>query len=129
MATGAAMTESDSGACFDEAAGRLVRPYAVTGGRTQPDTEFGLVTIVVSTGRPLGDIGPEHDQILDVCQRPVSVAEVSALVHLPVAVIKILLADLLSWQAIVTRAPVSLLETTRPERHVLEALLDGLRHL
>jgi hypothetical protein len=123
------MTGSDPEACFDEDAGRLVRPYAVTGGRTQPAAEFGLVTIVVNTGRPLGDIGPEHGQILEVCRQPVSVAEVSAHVHLPVAVIKILLADLLGWRAIVTRAPVSILDTTRPERHVLEALLDGLRNL
>ena len=114
---------------FDEAAGRLVRPYTVTGGRTEPAAQFRLITVVVTTGRPLGDVSPEHSQILGICRSPVSVAEISARVRLPVAVIKILLADLLGWRAIITRAPVSFPDRIRPERHVLETLLHGLRKL
>jgi hypothetical protein len=123
------MTAEDPEQCFDEAAGPLVRPYTVTGGRTQPAAEFRLITVVVTTGRQMGEVSPEHAQILGVCRLPVSVAEVSARVRLPVAVIKILLADLLVWQAIITRAPVSFSEGARPRRHVLEAVLNGLRDL
>jgi hypothetical protein len=123
------MTGVDPEQCFDEAAGPLVRPYTVTGGRTAPTTEFRLITVVVTTGQLVGEISPEHAQILGVCRHPVSVAEVSARVRLPVAVIKILLADLLGWQAVITRAPVSFSEETRPRRQVLEAVLDGLRKL
>jgi hypothetical protein len=123
------VTRDDAGEIFDAAAGPLVRPYTVTGGRTLPATDFQLVTIVVKTGRPLGDLSPEHDEILDLCRQPVSVAEVSARVRLPVAVVKIVLADLLGWRAIITRAPVSFAARARPDRHVLEAVLHGLRNI
>lgn len=123
------MTDSDADVRFDEDAGLLVRPYTVTGGRTRPSAEFHLITLVAATGRALGDVTPEHARILGVCRRPTSVAEISAHLRLPVAVIKILLADLLGWRAIVTRAPVAFPDTVRPDRHVLEAVIDALRAL
>jgi excisionase family DNA binding protein len=42
---------------------------------------------------------------------------------------RILLADLLGWRAIVTRAPVAFPDMARPDRHVLEAVIDALRAL
>lgn len=123
------MRDTDGGVRFDEDAGLLVRPYTVTGGRTRADAEFQLITLVAATGRPLGDVSPEHDRILGVCRRPASVAEISAHLRLPVTVIKILLADLLGWRAVVTRAPVALPDTARPDRHVLEAVIHALRAL
>jgi len=123
------MTAGDPEHSFDEAAGPLVRPYTVTGGRTEPASDFRLITVVVTTGQLLDEISPEHAQILGVCRHPVSVAEVSARVRLPVAVIKILLADLLGWRAIITRAPITFSDGARPQRHVLEAVLNGLRNL
>lgn len=121
--------DADSDVRFDEDAGLLVRPYTVTGGRTRPAAEFHLITLVAATGRALGDITPEHARILRVCRRPASVAEISAHLRLPVAVIKILLADLLGWRAIVTRAPVAFPDMVRPDRHVLEAVINALRAL
>lgn len=121
--------DADSDVRFDEDAGLLVRPYTVTGGRTRPAAEFHLITLVAATGRTLGDVTPEHARILRVCRRPASVAEISAHLRLPVAVIKILLADLLGWRAIVTRAPVAFPDMVRPDRHVLEAVINALRAL
>jgi hypothetical protein len=123
------VTDADPDVRFDEDAGLLVRPYAVTGGRTRPSAEFRLITLVAATGRSLRDVTPEHARILRVCRRPTSVAEISAHLRLPVAVIKILLADLLGWRAIVTRAPVAFPDPARPDRHVLEAVIDALRAL
>jgi hypothetical protein len=123
------VTDRDARMRFDEDAGLLVRPYAMTGGRTRPAAEFHLITLVAATGHPVGDVSPEHARILGVCRRPVSVAEISAHLRLPVAVIKILLADLLGWRAVVTRAPVAFPDTVRPDRHVLEVVLDALRAL
>ena len=51
----------------------------MAGGRTAPQADFHLVTHVVATGRPLDGLGPDHDDILSLCRRPISVAEVSAL--------------------------------------------------
>ena len=123
------MNDVDPQVRFDEDAGLLVRPYTVTGGRTQPTAEFHLITVVAATGRQVGEVSPEHDRILGVCRRPTSVAEISALLRLPIAVVKILLADLLGWRAIVTRAPVAFPDAVRPNRHVLEAVLNALRAL
>lgn len=123
------MRDADPDVRFDEDAGRLVRPYTVTGGRTRPAVEFRLITLVAATGRTLDDVTPEHARILRACRRPASVAEISAHLRLPVAVIKILLADLLAWRAIVTRAPVAFPDMVRPDRHVLQAVIDALRAL
>ncbi len=125
------MTEAaDTTVRFDEAAGRLVRPYTVTGGRTRASTEIYLITLVAATGRPLQDAAtPEHARILRACQRPTAVAEISAHVRQPVAVIKILLADLLAWRAIVTRAPVKFSESARTDPRVLKAVIHALREL
>jgi hypothetical protein len=121
---------ADAAVWFDEAAGRLVRPFTVTGGRTHAATEFHLITHVAATGRPLLDAAtPEHARILRACRRPTAVAEISARVRLPVAVIKILLADLLAWQAIVTRAPVAFSESDRADPQILMKVINALRKL
>ena len=65
----------------DEEAGPVARPYMVTRGRTRPvgERNFDLIDIVVATGtRPRSAFaaGPEHYRILELCQRPLVVAEV-----------------------------------------------------
>lgn len=126
------MTEAaDTTVRYNEAAGRLVRPYQLTGGRTRASSEleFTLVTLVVATGRPLRESAPpEHVDILRTCQRHVSVAEISAYLHLPVAIIKVLLADLLACRAIAARAPVKS-ESARSDPVLLRKVIDGLRKL
>lgn len=129
------MTDSaDTTVRFDEAAGPLVRPYAVTGGRTEASRAFFLITLVAATGAPLPvAAGPEHGRILRACQsaKGTSVAEVSAHVRLPVFAIKILLADLLAWRVIVAQAPVNVQfsESARTDPQLLKALINGLRKL
>ena len=72
----------------------------MTGGRTRPrgTRYFDLVDMVVRSARP-GDpnsiSSPERAQILELCRVPVSVAEVAALVGLPLGVVRVLLGDLL----------------------------------
>lgn len=111
--------------------GRLVRPYAMTHGRTRPakkDT-FDLICLVASAGAPEGVFGlePEHARILNLCQRPLSVAEISAHLDLPVGVVRVLLDDLLERNAIVVRAPLSV--ARMPSKRVLKAVINGLRAL
>ena len=68
---------------YDDEAGPLVRPYAVTRGRTRgPTLSLQLITLVVATGTITREsralLGPEHLQILSLCHYPTSVAELSA---------------------------------------------------
>src|SRR2546430_8742095 len=63
---------------FDEAAGPVVRPYAMTSGRTQPSNDgFDLIALIVAA-RSIAhsDVGltPEHITIVRLCRLPISVA-------------------------------------------------------
>ena len=81
--------------------GPVVRPYAVTGGRTEPaDGEMlELLALVVArpgpadTGDPAG-LGPEHRAILGLCQEQATVADLASDTGLPLGVVRVLLADL-----------------------------------
>ncbi|MFE6282109.1 DUF742 domain-containing protein [Streptomyces sp. NPDC057877] len=120
------MAAAGDGPWLDDAAGRLVRPYAVSNGRTRPSTVLDLMSQVMATGAtPLGYLGPEHAQVLNLCRAPVPVAEVAAHLKLPVAVTKVLLADLLDSGALTTKPPAFHHNPT--DRALLEAVLDGLR--
>lgn len=44
------MTAAGDGPWLDDAAGRLVRPYTVSNGRTRPTTALDLMSQVMATG-------------------------------------------------------------------------------
>jgi hypothetical protein len=120
------MAVSEDEPWLDKDAGQLVRPYTLTNGRTRPTTPLDLVSMVRATGRPAhGRLDPEHAQALELCRTPTSVAEISAYLQQPVVVTKVLLSDLIEWEAVTTRAPSATADSTH--RQKLEALLDGLR--
>lgn len=113
---------------YDEAAGPLVRPYAVTRGRTRaPRVDLQLITLVVATGSASREVsrhlGPEHHQILVSCVVPTSVAELSAALRLPLSVVKILLGDLVEANLVVFRSAAV------PDSQVLQAVINGIRQL
>ncbi|WP_375540861.1 DUF742 domain-containing protein [Streptomyces sp. TRM64462] len=111
---------------LDDAAGRLVRPYTVSGGRTRPTATLDLLSLVMATGTvPPAPLGPEHSLALGLCDAPTSVAEVAAHLRLPAVVTKVLLSDLVECGALTARAPRHHDDTT--DRSLLEAVLDGLR--
>lgn len=116
---------------WDVDAGPVVRPFARTGGRTRPSRdEFNLITLIIAadTDSARHGLEPEHLVILGMCtSAPLSVAEISARLDLPVAVTKVLLGDLLDMGVILTRAPIALAEA--PEIQLLQAVLDGIRKL
>ncbi|PZH08236.1 DUF742 domain-containing protein [Streptomyces sp. NTH33] len=114
------------GPWLDDAAGRLVRPFTVSNGRTRPSIALDLMSQVMATGvTPLGCLGPEHGQALDLSRDPVLVAEVAAHLKLPAAVTKVLLSDLVDCGALTTEPPAHHQHPT--DRALLEAVLDGLR--
>ncbi|MFI5978897.1 DUF742 domain-containing protein [Streptomyces sp. NPDC051452] len=114
---------------LDKAAGRLVRPYTVSDGRTRATSHFTLVTTVRATGaQTQGVFGLEHAQVLALCEQPVSVAEVAARMQVPAAVVKVLLSDLAEGGAVVAgdTRPAPTDHSARPDRDLLEAIRDGL---
>jgi hypothetical protein len=69
---------------LDREAGPVVRPYAVTKGRTLPPagTSLGLIDLVVAGTDPQAPAGvrlsPEHRQILAQCRRPITVVDLAS---------------------------------------------------
>src|SRR5439155_1891220 len=136
-----AMDTADT--CADREAGPVVRPYAVTGGRTEPvDGEvLDLIAVVVATGKrqrsaaadaakaasALGTLSPEHRRILALCQRPITVADIAADTTLPLGVVRVLLADLTQQRRIsVLPQPAA---DEQPSADLLKEVLHGLRAL
>jgi Protein of unknown function (DUF742) len=115
----------------DDLAGPVVRPYAMTGGRTRPTRgTFDLITLVVAVraAYPEQDgLGPEHLTILADCVRPISVAEIAARLGLPVGTVRVLLGDLLDRNLIHVREPRPV--AALPDEAVFEAVINGLHAL
>lgn len=114
----------------DQSSGPVVRPYALTGGRTRPTGRsidlVALVCAVRSASRDHLDLEPEHRSLLQLCRLPVSVAELASDLDLPLGVIRILLADLRD-QGLVSihqPAPAGLSDV-----RVLKEVADALRRL
>jgi len=116
---------------IDEAAGPVVRPYAVTGGRTKHDAgDFDLIAIIETADVPLPDslvLGPEQERILLLCLAPLSVAEVASEVDLAVGVVRVLLGDLLDHELILVRQPAPVAQF--PNAGVLKEVIDGIHAL
>ncbi|MFS8198768.1 DUF742 domain-containing protein [Streptomyces sp. CWNU-52B] len=125
-----------------------VRPYSLTGGRTR----FGHVLLVEtfvaaleapeerreldgSTPQALGSGGgplsarvmPEMAAIVELCRRMRTVAEVAALLKMPLGVARVLLSDLADQGKI--RVYGTGHGPGQPDRALLERVLSGLRRL
>jgi len=116
---------------LDEAAGAVVRPYALTRGRTRPaGARLDLIAMISAAhGGQAGaaDLSPEHVALLRTCQRPTSVADLAADLDLPVGVVRILLGDLRERGLIQVHNPVP--AARLPDRRILQEVVDGLRRL
>ncbi|QCX79078.1 hypothetical protein C9F11_27375 [Streptomyces sp. YIM 121038] len=117
-----------------------VRPYSLTGGRTR----FGHVLLVetfvaaqpvleaagerreLGRGDALGArVMPELLAIVELCRRMRTVAEISALLKIPLGVVRVLLSDLADQGRI--RVYGTGHGPGRPDRALLERVLHGLR--
>jgi hypothetical protein len=115
---------------LDAEAGPVVRPYALTQGRTRHTGEsFDLVATVLAT-RTFADtsvLAPEHLSVLQLARVPTTVADIASDVDLPLGVVRIILADLRELGLIDIVTPVVMAE--RIDTHTLREVLNGLRGL
>ena len=107
-----------------------VRPYAITGGRTRSTTDIALETIVVTTRRGeemSGRLTLEKGRIVARCRTPMSVAEISAYLSVPLGVARVLVGDMTEEGYVdFNRARPA---GDRPDLKLLERVLDGLQAL
>ena len=103
-----------------------VRPFVITNGRTAPvDERLRIETQVVATPQTESYVLDfECRRIVDLCAAPLSVAEIAATLQLPIAVARVLVADLASIGVMTVHAqdePVS--------RVLLERILERVHAL
>ena len=121
--------ETGSSGIADETSA-LVRPYAVTGGRTKPRYQLQIEAMVAAShyeARDLSVLSPECQAILGFCRDWRSVAEVSAVLRMPLGVARVLIADM-AMEGLVRVHQIDHAQG-RPDINLLERVLSGLRKL
>ncbi|MGH9114120.1 MAG: DUF742 domain-containing protein [Acidimicrobiales bacterium] len=113
---------------------RLARPFTITGGRTRSESALNIEDLVVTTaagGARTAQLQAEQHQIANICLLPRSVAEVSALVGVPIGVTRVVIGDMVGdglarvYGSEFADADMAVLDNVA----LLERLLDGLRSL
>lgn len=124
---------SDQGPLDEETA--AVRPYALTGGRTKASYALELETLVslkdvvaarMDAGVPMQF---EHRQVVEECRTPRSVAEIAALLRVPVGVARVLISDAADAGLITVHKTASGADNAEAHLMLMERVLSGLRRL
>jgi hypothetical protein len=112
-----------------ETSHRFVRPYVLTRGRTKPQIDLALETLIsASPGSAPTEEHLEYARIRELTQQPRSVAEIAALLEVPLGVARVLLADLAGAGGIVVHTSATP-TGEMPEFGLMQRVLDGLRKL
>jgi hypothetical protein len=109
---------------------RAVRAYVWTGGRTRSNHHFEVETLVtaVAPGSVPNTATQSDSTVLDLCREPRSVAEVAALLAVPLGVAKVLLGDLADRGLIVVHEAATGVGDA-PSLALMERVLAGLGRL
>jgi hypothetical protein len=102
----------------------LVRPYARTGGRTAARHDLRLETLLSTDEDRLYRASNDQAAMMRLCLQPRSVAEISALMKIPLGVTRVLLSDLITLNLVAVHEPGA-----QPNMALLERVLSGLRKL
>ncbi|MEU2395549.1 DUF742 domain-containing protein [Streptomyces sp. NPDC007369] len=115
-----------------------VRPYSLTGGRTRFTQVLHVETFVAALDTRVSEpqqpdadhddrMLPEMPAIVEVCRRMRTIAEIAALLKLPLGVVRVLVSDLADQGKV--RVYGTGHGSGRPDRALLERVLSGLRRL
>lgn len=110
----------------------LVRPYALTSGRTETVVDLPIeatLELLPSARERKWPAGEMPSKIVALCETPLSVAEVSAKLSIPLGVTRVLIGDLVSAGHLRTRATMSESASSSERRDLIERTLSGLRAL
>jgi len=110
----------------------MIRPYAWTGGRTETAYDLPLEALISTNRTTLQRFGPrmtvDHRSVTELCMMTRSVAEVAALLSMPLGVARIVLGDMATDGMVVVHRP----DTSaghKPDLAMMERVLIGLRNL
>jgi hypothetical protein len=125
---GVGAVDADDGDDAGRETGRLIRPYAMTGGRTLADTEISLEAQIQATTRASQHLGAyrwEAAKVVELVQSPMALIEIAARLQIPIGVARVLVADLVNDGAVMLHIP----EKSQSFASLLERVLDGVRNL
>ncbi|WP_300018185.1 DUF742 domain-containing protein [Pseudonocardia sp.] len=108
-----------------------VRPYAWTRGRTKSGLDLAIETLVSTSQRgrdQMGLLQVEHRAVAELCEQTRSVAEVAALLSLPLGVARVLLGDMAGLGVVTVHQTASSAGNV-PDLALMERVLSGLRRL
>ncbi|HEX9505018.1 MAG TPA: DUF742 domain-containing protein [Acidimicrobiia bacterium] len=109
----------------------VVRPYMLTRGRTSSSLGvFELhapVLALIGPEQLARTATPEDRLIVELCQTPMSVAELSARLGAPVGVVRVLVGDLVDAGMVQVRQTED--RSEHRDVRLLERLLEGIRAL
>lgn len=112
---------------------RIVRPYTLTGGRTRVIGRDLPLEALVQTVVPRPDSAPsamEPRKILDLCEKDIlSVAEVSAHLHVPLGVARVLIGDLATAGFVLVHNAGAAPAAPVTQLAILESVLNGISQL
>jgi hypothetical protein len=114
-----------------ETGAAAVRPYAWTRGRTRSGLDLAIETLVSTSPRgrdQMGLLQMEHRAVAELCEQTRSVAEVAALLSIPLGVARVLLGDMAGLD-LVTVHQTATSAGNAPDLALMERVLSGLRRL
>jgi Protein of unknown function (DUF742) len=110
-----------------EVTARLVRAYTITSGRTTATVDLPLEATLRVLPRDAGvPLSASALQVLDICDQR-SVAEVSALVSMPIGVVRVLVSDLVEQSLVRVQATITANSSKDERIELIERTLRGLR--
>lgn len=108
-----------------------VRPYAWTRGRTKSGFDLAIETLLSTSQRgreQMVMLPVEHRAVAQLCEQTRSVAEVAALLAIPLGVARVLLGDMAGLGLVMVHQTVSSTGSA-PDIALMERVLSGLRRL
>ena len=112
--------------------GALVRPYAVTRGRTEPQRDIPIEAVLVASQAAVSEArfaGHDKYRIAVMCEpRAQSLAEIAAYSRLPLGVTRVLVADMVT-DGLLSLHSAAPKEGFTERMDLLERVLSGLRKL
>lgn len=110
---------------------RRLRAYALTQGRTHSDNDLPMDAMVSVAEIILPEhLSPEQEKIVDACNSgPQSLVDLSARLDMPLGVVRVLLADLISGGSVDVSSTADRSVPLHRDLALLEEVLDGIESL
>jgi hypothetical protein len=116
----------------DEGPVLRVRSYVLTQGRTRSNADLPIETLVKVTPQGISAtprLQLERKKIVALCNSPLSIAEISAHLSIPLGVARVLVGDMAEEGFLQSYKPQHAQTGERPDLKLLERVLDGLQAL